>query len=90
MFIQLATKSRGAVVIAGIAGSIGLGAFLAPTASAQPIDHRCDRYVQRINFYAEVARGYNARGDYEGVQNAMDNQAAAAEAARFAGCLAED
>jgi hypothetical protein len=90
MSTKFVTKSRGAVVIAGVAASIGLGAILAPAASAMPVDHQCDRLIQRINASRAAAEFANERGDYEQVQINLDNSLAAEDEAENQGCLATD
>ena len=86
MFTKFVTKSRGAVVIAGVAASIGLGAILAPAASALPVDHQCDRLIQRINASRAAAEFANERGDYEQVQINLDNSLATEAEAENQGC----
>jgi hypothetical protein len=90
MFTKFVTKTRAAAIITGAAASIGLGAILAPAASAMPVDHNCDRLIQRINAYRAAAEFANERGDYEQVQISLDDSLAAESQARNDGCLAED
>ena len=90
MFTKLVTKSRGAIVMAGVAASIGLGvasgAILAPAASPLPVDHQCDRLIQRINAARAAAEFANERGDYEQVQINLDNSLATEAEAENQGC----
>ena len=55
-----------------------------------PVDHRCDRLVQNINFYREAARYADDQSNAEQVQINLENALAAEDEARAQGCLAED
>ena len=86
MFTKFVTKSRGAVVISGAAASIGLGAILAPTASALPVDHQCDRLVNAAHVYYRAADIFLRRGDSDSWAYYYNEGALAQRDAEAAGC----
>jgi hypothetical protein len=86
MFTRFVTKSRSVVVIAGATASIGLGAILAPTASALPVDHRCDRLVNAAHVYYRAVDIFLRRGDSDSWAYYYNEGALAQRDAEAAGC----
>jgi hypothetical protein len=86
MFTKLVTNSRGALLIAATAASIGMGAILAPTASAQPLSHQCDRLIKSIGVYTNAAEMFRKRGDLDSYLYYYNEAGLAQRDANAAGC----